>query len=114
MNIKALLLLVLGICMLLLATCQEETSYPQHKAEAVLIWTGDPAVDAGCGYFFRINGEEYKPDNETLIPQSLRGHASLPVIITYKPLSERIRYSCSRGADAMGEGLRLYSIHKKN
>lgn len=114
MNIKGLLLLILGISMLLLATCQEETSHPQRKAEAILIWTGDPTVDAGCGYFFRINGEEYKPANENLIPNSLKRQASLPVIITYRPLSERIRYSCSRGADAIGEGIRLYSIQKKD
>lgn len=113
MNLKALLLLVLGILLLTQPGCQEGTSRPQHQAEALLIWTGDADADSGCGYFVKIGGEEFKPVNENLIPQALKGSASLPVMVTYRPLSERIKYSCSMGADAVGEGIRLYSIRKK-
>lgn len=113
MNMKAPLLWVLGFILLTHQSCQQETSRPQHQAEAMLIWTGDASLESGCGYFVKIAGEEFKPVNENLIPQALKGEASLPVVVTYRPLSERIKYSCSQGADAIGEGIRLYSIRRK-
>ena len=108
-----MLLVVVGIFLAMLSACQEETSHPQHQAEALLIFTGDPASDAGCGYFIKIGQDEFKPVNENLIPVALKGESSLAVIITYKPLKERVKYNCNRDADAVGEGIRLYSIRKK-
>ena len=101
--------------MLLIAvimSCQEETAPLQQKTTALLEWTGDGAV-SGCGFFLKIDGQEYKPENETIIPLSFREGAPHEVIITYNRPNAEIKYACGPGVDAYGDALRLSSIRKK-
>ncbi|MBW3545931.1 MAG: hypothetical protein KY428_10100 [Bacteroidetes bacterium] len=100
--------------LLVLASCNKENADPQQQALALLIWTGDPAADAGCGFFIRIDEVEYKPENERLIPKSLQTDSPLPILVSYRLLAAPVKYNCSRGAFAVAEGLRLYSIRKKD
>ncbi len=114
MSQRTVIIFLLSTQLMVLVSCSKETSSPQQQAQAMLIWTGEPAEDAGCGYFVKINDTEYKPENERLIPKSFRAEAPVAIIVTYRPLEEPIKYSCSQGADAQGSGIRLYSIQKKD
>ena len=108
------ILLMLQLLVLAASCNKEENADPQQQALALLIWTGDPAADAGCGFFIRINEVDYKADNERLIPKSLQTDSPLPILVAYRLLDTPVKYNCSRGAFAVAEGLRLYSIRKKD
>ena len=104
--------LLLCLLMLVLGACQEDNAEIQSKTEALLVWTGEPAAD-GCGYFIEMNDREYKPENETIIPEIFKNESSTVVIITYSRLNERTKYNCGMATDLLVNGIRLSSIRKK-
>ncbi len=62
-------------------------------SEATLRWTGMLAAD-GCGFFLDIDGKEYKPSNEEIIPETFQQHDASSVRVTYEILEEPLEYTC--------------------
>lgn len=77
-------LLLLGLSMLssllLLTSCDEdeEDSLNTETVDAILVWSGDYAVD-GCGYLLQTDKITYKPTNEEAIPDSYKASSPTPV-----------------------------------
>ena len=86
-------ILLLNIVLLSLYSCSSNTEQPIIYATATLRWTGPLAAD-GCGFFVDIEGKEYKPSNEEVIPESFMDSDSSQVQIQYRVLKEPIEYSC--------------------
>lgn len=64
-----------------------------YTKDAVLRFTGLLAAD-GCGYFLDIDGKEYKPSNEEVIPETFKAQEAMNVEVTYEVLPEGEPYSC--------------------
>lgn len=99
--------------LLLLNSCLKEGAELRLKSEALLVWTGDPAADARCGYFIKISDQEYKSENEAVLPEVLKTKETVPVMIVYTLVNKKLPYICSRGASGTAEGIRIYSIQRK-
>ena len=109
-NLKVLVLIVLvGF----LFSCNKNSSNEEYgKKEAILIWTGDYAVD-GCGFFLQINNHKYKPENESIIDNSFKTGSTL-VIAEYQILNKQISSACGDLPYAtLTDGIRIISITKK-
>ena len=69
--------LLIGCMLLLLAgslsSCEtkEEGCYTTETVDGIIKWSGDYAVD-GCGYFLMVGEKEFKPTNETAIPDTYK------------------------------------------
>ena len=111
-QLRCNILLMLSL-LALLASCQKEGADMRTKTEALLVWTGDPNSDAGCGYFIKVNDDEFKAENEVLIPEALKTKETVPVSIVFSRINKKLPYSCSRGAEGTADGIRIFSIQKK-
>lgn len=76
---------------MLLMSCNQHQDI--IEAEADLRWTGPLAAD-GCGFFLDIDGQEYKPANEEVIPETLQNEFTQRVKLRYEVLQEPVPYSC--------------------
>lgn len=79
-----------GLIMALFSCNQQQNVL---TTEASLRWTGMIAAD-GCGFFLDIDGQEYKPVNEEIIPKHFQQQETILVRLTYKIEEKRIEYSC--------------------
>jgi hypothetical protein len=82
------------------------------KNDAILRWTGEYAAD-GCGFFIIINNHEYKPENESIIDDSLKMNFDIDVIIEYKILRKKIESWCWDLPNVtLTDGINIVSIEK--
>lgn len=91
MTKRSINFLLLGGLMAATISCAGEKE--AITREATLRWTGMVAAD-GCGYFLDIEGTEYKPSNEEVIPESFQQEGEIPVVVTYTELEEPEEFSC--------------------
>lgn len=108
---KTLLSFYLPASLILLffsCTSNQET----HTAEARLRFTGLLAAD-GCGYFLDIDGKEYKPSNEEVIPASFQDQESSTIEVTYQILDEAVEYSCGMMPTQYQANLKILEINPK-
>ena len=85
---------IAALCLGLLAglnSCTQEQN--ALTTEANLRWTGMVAAD-GCGFFLDIDGQEYKPVNEEIIPEHFQEQEAMPVLLTYVLEEKPMEYSC--------------------
>ncbi|MBW3544731.1 MAG: hypothetical protein KY428_03875 [Bacteroidetes bacterium] len=85
---------VAALCLLLLAgvfSCNQQ--HNTLTTEAKLRWTGMIAAD-GCGFFLDIDGQEYKPVNEEVIPEHFQQQETMRVRLTYEMQDKPLEYSC--------------------
>jgi len=64
-----------------------------QKNDALLIWQRAYEVD-GCGFFLNIESQQYKPDNEEIIPASLQKIDTTWVEIEYILLNKPVATWC--------------------
>ena len=88
-------ILLLSLILLSLYSCSSNTEQPIIDAIATLRWTGPLAAD-GCGFFVDIEGKEYKPSNEEVIPESFKERDSSQVQIQYKVLKDLVNFNTSQ------------------
>ena len=91
--------------------CEDKKEDTILEADALLRWTGDYAVD-GCGFFIDIGENEYKPEDELAIPDSLKIDTGVDVFIKYELLDEPIEFTCGFQHQEI-DGLKLNSIEKR-
>lgn len=77
--------------------------------EASLRFTGLLAAD-GCGFFLDIDGQEYKPVNEEVIPETFQDENAHPVQLTYEKLEEPVEYSCGMKPSIYNSTIRIIEI----
>ena len=96
----------------LLSCNKNSTNESYGKAEAILTWTGDYAVD-GCGFFIIINHHKYKPEDESIINNSYKTDSTI-VIVEYQILNKKINSYCGDLPYAtITDGIKIISLTKK-
>lgn len=90
----------------LMACGNENTT---HTTEATLRWTGPVAAD-GCGFFLDIEGQEYKPANEEVIPDAFKSEGAQPVQLTYQELEEPVVYTCGMLPSRYSSTIRILEV----
>ncbi|WP_224994551.1 hypothetical protein [Cesiribacter sp. SM1] len=80
-----------------------------HSTNATLRWTGMLAAD-GCGYFLDIDGKEYKPSNEEVIPDSFQEQEVQQVQLTYEILEEPQEYTCGMMPTRYSSSIKIIEI----
>ena len=78
--------------------------------EALLIWSGDYAVD-GCGFSLEFDNKKYKPENEDIIPSDFKNNSQIKVKIRFKYLHKEIEYYCGFQI-VTDEGIEIIKISK--
>lgn len=107
-----LIFVLLGLPMLLFGATACQTDGDALTSEAMLLWTGPIAAD-GCGYFLEIDGQEYKPSNEDIIPESFQQRDSSAVVVTYRWLKEPQEYTCGMLPTRHSSTLEIISIEQR-
>jgi hypothetical protein len=79
------------------------------STNATLRWTGMVAAD-GCGYFLDIDGKEYKPSNEEVIPESFQEQEVQQVQLTYEILEEPKEFSCGMMPTRYSSNIKIIEI----
>lgn len=82
--------ILLSIIVLFISfSCQKR----QIEYEAILTWTGEYAVD-GCGFFIELNGETYKPSDESKFGDEYKTVYPIIVQIEYELPGNELYYYC--------------------
>lgn len=87
---------LLILIFLLIIGCKDATSPSDPytaTSEVTLSWTGPYAAD-GCGFIITIGSTKFKPENESIIPDSFKNYGDYKVIMTYTNLQKQLAYSC--------------------
>ncbi len=100
---------VVLLLFILIVGCNEKEENNILESNAVLRWTGSYAVD-GCGYFIDIGEKEYKPENETDIPEHFNTSENANVFIEYTYTDEQVAYSCGFTGTASMDGIFIHKI----
>lgn len=101
-------LFILLFAVVFLVSCDKDN----RKEDALIQWTGDYAAD-GCGFFVTINGEEYKPENESFIDNNFKVSEGTSVKLTYRLLNKEIESSCGDSPTlTMTEGIKIILLQK--
>ncbi|AHM59188.1 hypothetical protein D770_04605 [Flammeovirgaceae bacterium 311] len=101
--------LLLGSLLVLLLSCN--SSNQTFTTQATLRWTGMLAAD-GCGFFLDIDGKEYKPSNEEVIPEAFQEEEVQQVQLTYEVLEEPQEYSCGMMPTRYSSTIRIIEISR--
>lgn len=109
---KAIILSGLILMSLTLLSCEREDNVEIIKAPGILSWTGEYEVD-GCGFFLTISGQEYKPENESIIKESFKNGADANVMVEYQLLNRQIESWCGdMPAAILTDGIKIISIEE--
>lgn len=92
-----------------MVSCNNEKEV--QSTEAVLRFTGLVAAD-GCGYFLDIDGKEYKPSNEEVIPESYQEQDVSRVQLSYEILEEPKEFSCGMLPSHYNSTIKIIDIKK--
>lgn len=112
-----MLLLIIVLCV----GCKEYEMFNKEKegkvlkSEGFLSWTGAYDID-GCGFFIRIDDEEYKPENEGSIDESFKSTTApeIEVVVEYKELNREIEKWCGDLPEpTVTKGIKVISIERK-
>ena len=96
----------------IILSCEDNQEDKIRETVALLRWTGDYAVD-GCGFFISVNEKSYKPEDETVIDDSLKSRGLIEVFIKYELLNKTIEYHCGDPFNPSEiDGIKLHSISK--
>jgi len=94
---------------LLFMGCDKDSNDDILEANAILSWTGDYAVD-GCGFFITIGEKEYKPENESIIPESFQSSENMIVFIEYELSVQPVEYICGFEGPSEMDGIFIHKI----
>ena len=101
--------LLIGLLFIFIIGCDEDNEV-FYDTEATLIYTGGFNVD-GCGFFVEIEGVDYKPENEGIIPPQFKVFEPLSVTVQYIELQYDIEYYCGDTLEAQKtKGIKLISL----
>jgi len=89
--------------------CDKDQNNDILEASANLSWTGNYAVD-GCGFFITIGEKEYKPENESVIPDRFQSSENMNVFIVYELSIEPVEYICGFAGPSEMDGIFILEI----
>ena len=100
----------------LFTSCSKKNMNSENNpltTNAELEWSGEYMVD-GCGFMLKINGKDYKPEDEEAIDASFKIEGEpIPVKVTYTETGEMIDRRCGLSTqDRSMPGVRIVSIEK--
>ncbi len=113
---KKLAMILVFFILISILSCSKDYSPLSNnnilKNNAILRWTGEFAAD-GCGFFVIINNHEYKPENESIIDDSLKVIYDIEVNIEYRILRKKIESWCGDLPNiTLTDGINIISIAK--
>lgn len=103
-------LTLFAVLSLIIASCCKKND-EIITTDALLLWTGEVALD-GCGFLVEIDGTQYKPENEEIIPVAFQANDTTLVKVEYDENIKEIAFTCGLGGQAYGV-LHLYSIEER-
>ncbi|MDR1380436.1 MAG: hypothetical protein LBJ47_03045 [Tannerella sp.] len=89
-------ILLLGFVIGLLCSCNDGNGNEDNgilKSEATVVWKGEYEVD-GCGFFVKIKGKEYKPENEEVFGDDFKSVTETEVVVEYELSDKKIEKAC--------------------
>ncbi len=102
---KIIFLCAIALLFFATTSCKREDGENMLKDKAIVVYTGEPALD-GCGYFLKIGNIEYKPLSQ--LPSFCKN--GMTVLVNYKVVKNK--WKCNWRPKEYRQ-IKIFNISKK-
>jgi len=106
---KFLFMILIAMFSVFISSCKDKDE--TFSKEAMLIWEGETD---GCGFFFEIENQRFKAENEEIIPNEFKSIPQAKVKIKFEYLNRNLNYICGIApTQHQIAGIKIHSIEKR-